>query len=94
LKTILSPQLLLLLQRQRAEKRNADLLAKEAKNARAFEEGEAQLKVLLEKIGTAIWATKKRKCSLQYLQETIALLHNTYLQVKGLNESGAGRKCQ
>lgn len=94
LETMLSPQLLLLLQRERATKRQADLLAKEAENAQAFEDGEAELMALLEKIYHALEAKKKRKCSLQYLQETVALLHSAYLQVKGLNESGAGRKCQ
>ncbi|KAK3805237.1 MAG: hypothetical protein JOS17DRAFT_768795 [Linnemannia elongata] len=82
LETLLSPQLLLLLQRQRAEKREADLLAKAAENARAFEDGEAELMAILQKIYQALAAKKKRKCSFQYLQETIALLHNAYLQVK------------
>ena len=86
--------ILLLLEKQRAEKREADMLAKETENARAFEEDEAQLVALLKKIHAALLATKKSKCSFHYLQETIALLHNAYLQVKGLNESGAGRKCQ
>jgi hypothetical protein len=94
LETILSPQLLVLLQRQRAEKREADLLAKAAENARAFRDGEEQLMALFKKIYEVLSATKKRKCSFQYLQETIALLHSAYLQVKGLNESDAGRKCQ
>jgi len=94
LEKTLSPQLLLLLQKHRAEKKEAERLAKEAENARAFEEGEAQLRALMEKIDATLRATKKRKCSYQYLQETVAVLHNSYLQVKGLNESGAGRKCQ
>ena len=94
LETILSPQLLVLLQRQRTEKREADLLAKAAENARAFRDGEEQLMALFKKIYEVLSATKKRKRSFQYLQETIASLHSTYLQVKGLNESGAGRKCQ
>ena len=94
LENLLSPRLLLLLQKQRAETREADRLAKEAENMRAFEDGEAQLMDILEKIQATIQTAKKRKCSLQYLQETIAVLHNAHLQVKGLNEVGAGRKCQ
>ncbi|KAF9312408.1 hypothetical protein BG006_004383, partial [Podila minutissima] len=38
LEKMLSPQLLLLLQKHRAEKREAERLTKEAENARAFEE--------------------------------------------------------
>lgn len=68
LETLLSPQLLLLFQRQRAEKREADLLAKAAENARAFEDGEAELMAILQKIYQALAAKKKRKCSFQYLQ--------------------------
>jgi hypothetical protein len=41
-------------------------LAKEAENARAFEEGEEQLMALLNKISLALTAKKKRKCSFQY----------------------------
>jgi len=94
LENMLSPGLLLVLQKQRAETREADRLAKEAENMQAFKEGEAQLMAVLEKIQASIQTAKKRKCSLQYLQETIAVLHNAHLQVKGLNEVGAGRKCQ
>lgn len=94
LENLLLPRLLLLLQKQRAEKREVDRLAREAENQQAFKQGEAQLVAILEKIQAAIQTAKKRKCSLQYLQEMIAMLHNTHLQVKGLNEVSAGRKCQ
>ena len=91
---LLSPQLRLLIQRQMAAKKEADRLAKAAEYTQVFNNGEDELVTLLEKTGTAIVAIKKRKCSLQYLQQTIAAPHNVYLQVKGLNEQAAGRKCQ
>ncbi|KAI8594609.1 hypothetical protein EDD21DRAFT_393290, partial [Dissophora ornata] len=94
LENMLSPRLLLLLQKQRAETREDNRLAKEVENMRAFEHGEEQLMAILEKIQATVQTVKKRKCSLQYLQETIAVLHNAHLQAKGLNEVGAGRKCQ
>jgi len=69
-------------------------LANEGENVQAFGDGETELMTLLEKMYHVLEAKKKRKCSLLYLQETVALIPSAYLQVKCLNESGARRKCQ
>jgi hypothetical protein len=88
LETTLSPHLLLLLQRHRAEKREVDLLAREAENARAFKEGEEQLIVLLNRISLALIAKKKERYvndgALISLGQTLGTYSvNGYVNAKG-----------
>ncbi|KAF9579394.1 hypothetical protein BGW38_004359, partial [Lunasporangiospora selenospora] len=61
LENMLSPQLQLVLQKQRAEKMEASRLTREAENERVFEESEEQLSTLLMKINREFMAKKRRK---------------------------------
>ncbi|KAI8606020.1 hypothetical protein EDD21DRAFT_349490 [Dissophora ornata] len=93
-KAILSPHLALQLQRARAVQQEAARVARDAENALKFKDCEAKLQDLMKSILHEAAAIKRRKCTLQYFQSSIAGLERTLLEVKGLNQVGAGRKCQ
>lgn len=94
LESTLPPNIILLLQRQWAVKREAERVAREKANEQAFQECEAELEQCVTKLVHMAKGTKKRKCTLQYFQSTLAGLKHTLLEVQGLNAAGAGRKCQ
>lgn len=94
LESTLSPNLILLLQKERALKREAERVAREQANEQAFQECEAELEQCIARLVDVAKRTRKRKCTLQYFQSTLAGLKHTLLEVQGLNASGAGRKCQ
>jgi len=95
LESLLSPHLALQLQRSRAEKQEAARVAREAQNAQIFHECERNLEASVLAIAHEVLAKKnRRKCTLQYLQSVVAGLERTLLEVKGLNQVGAGRRCQ
>lgn len=94
LEAILSPHLALQLQRARAVQQEAARVARDAENALKFKDCETKLQDLMKSILHEAAAIKRRKCTLQYFQSSIAGLERTLLEVKGLNQVGAGRKCQ
>jgi len=94
LESTLPPHILLLLQNERAAKREAARTAREEANEQAFQDCEAELEDTIMKLVSVARATKKRKCTLEYFQSTLAGLKHTLLEVQGLNTARAGRKCQ
>jgi hypothetical protein len=94
LKAILSPSLVLQLEKARAEKKEAARKARSSERAAAFRECELRLVSLLVMMGDEAKAKKRRKCTLPYFQSTIAGLERTLLEIKGLNTAKAGRTCQ
>jgi hypothetical protein len=47
-----------------------------------------------KEIGVDTEDKKRRKCSLEYMESAVALLKQTVGELKGINEVGAGRRCQ
>jgi hypothetical protein len=94
LKAILSPSLVLQLEKARAEKKEAARKARSSERASAFRKCELRLVSLLVIMGDEAKAKKRRKCTLPYFQSTIAGLERTLLKIKGLNTAKAGRTCQ
>lgn len=93
-RSMLKPETILQLNKARAERKEAARKAREAELAAVFIECEKRLAALITVIGDEARAYKRRKCSLKYFQSTIAGLERTLHEVKGLNNVGAGRKCQ
>ncbi|KAF9348185.1 hypothetical protein BGX26_000381 [Mortierella sp. AD094] len=90
-----SERLKLMLQKHRAEKEEAERLAKakvkEARQKREWEETQAQFNADLKTLFDL--SKKQKKCTLLYFKETAVLLHTTVLQAKGLgSRTPAGRK--
>ena len=91
---MLNPAIIAQLSKARAEKKEAARKDREAEQVLAFKDCEERLTALLATIGDEARAQKRRKCSLQYFQSAIAGLERIVLEIKGLNNVGAGRKCQ
>ncbi|KAF9433891.1 hypothetical protein BGZ76_008837, partial [Entomortierella beljakovae] len=82
---------------------------REEKLAEEFEECEKDLRELWVKMGIAVFGSlrnmtmdndniiqesKKRKCTIEYFKGAVALMKQTTREVIGINEVGAGRRCQ
>ncbi|KAK3836266.1 MAG: hypothetical protein J3R72DRAFT_450473 [Linnemannia gamsii] len=87
---VIVPLVVLQMELARAEKKAERRKLRESERAIEFN----GLLHLLKSMGDEARATKRRKCTLQYFQSTIADLERTLLGVKGLNTVHAGRKCQ
>lgn len=94
LEKTLSPAILLLLHRQRAEKAEQKRITRENEQERELKDLEADLRSMISEIAVAAGSTKKRKCTLEYFQNTVAGVRKTLLEVKGLNAVQAGQRCQ
>ncbi|KAK3834071.1 MAG: hypothetical protein J3R72DRAFT_452558 [Linnemannia gamsii] len=91
---VIVPLVVLQMELARAEKKAERRKLRESERAIEFNGCEKRLLHLLKSMGDEARATKRRKCTLQYFQSTIADLERTLLGVKGLNTVHAGRKCQ
>ncbi|KAI1316894.1 hypothetical protein EDD11_009384, partial [Mortierella claussenii] len=90
----LSLAILLLLHRQRAEQAEKSRVAREKQQEQELEDLEADLRDMISEIVIAAGSTKKRKCTLEYFQSTVAGVRKTLLEVKGLNAVQAGQRSQ
>ncbi|KAG0195928.1 hypothetical protein BGX28_000358 [Mortierella sp. GBA30] len=93
LPAIIPPHIQLLIQAERAKEREAQKRKREEEVKESFKECDAKLKELWFMLGRDIFEGK-RKCTLSYMQAAVATLENARREVKGVNEIGAGRKCQ
>ena len=91
---VIVPLVVLQMELARAEKKAERRKLRESERAIESNGCEKRLLHLLKSMGDEARATKRRKCTLQYFQSTIADLERTLLGVKGLNTVHAGRKCQ
>ncbi|KAF9348416.1 hypothetical protein BGX26_000171 [Mortierella sp. AD094] len=72
LEQTLPPAILLLLHRQRARKAEQKRIAREKEQEQELQDLEADLKDMISEIVIAAGSTKKRKCTLEYSQTTVA----------------------
>ena len=93
LESTLPKQIRLLLQRQRAERKELEQITRDIEKEEAFMECETAMKATADAI-VAELHRKKRKCTLEYMQGTSAALRNVYLEVQGLNTVNAGQRCR
>ncbi|KAG0165615.1 hypothetical protein DFQ30_008246, partial [Apophysomyces sp. BC1015] len=91
LEQTLPPAIRLLLHRQRAETAEQRRIAREKEQEQELKDLEADLKDMISEIVIAAGSTKKRKCTVEYFQTTIAGVRKTLLEVKGLNTVQAGQ---
>lgn len=84
----------LLLQAERAKEREARKRKHEEEVAEAFKDCDARLKEIWVTMGNYIIKDVNRKCTLDYMRATVATLENACRDLKGVNEIGAGRRCQ
>ncbi|KAG0164097.1 hypothetical protein DFQ30_010518, partial [Apophysomyces sp. BC1015] len=67
---------------------------REKEQGQKLKDLEADLKDMISEIVIAADSTKKRKCTLEYFQTTVAGVRKTLLEVKSLNAVQAGQRCQ